>query len=311
MRDNNTVYGVLSTYTHTVFLRRVEDCRFQMTQPIPQTATQPSVRQCIMAAAILASEDTGYHESPASIQKWYASTRDSPYPGYSTPNPSAADNQIHPQTFHVTTQTILFGGHESVAIESVEVMVRVAKSKAIFEVLWHGQPAVAKCWTPSDFQRYWNERRTYEILLEKRPGGYSFVPSPYAAGVIRCSSLFPYGFILVVLTKVKGEPLHRRWADLYAYQKEFVYQQVSAAVNALRAVGIVWTDPGPHNVLYHQDYAEPSVSVIDFEYIELRNGEAVVANPEMTAIFGPEAVQQRKYIVKTAALHKIADNPEV
>ncbi|KAJ5507253.1 Amino acid/polyamine transporter I [Penicillium freii] len=114
---------------------------------------------------------------------------------------------------------------------------------------------------------------------------------------------------LSVLTKVKGEPLHRRWADLYAYQKEFVYQQVSAAVNALRAVGIVWTDPGPHNVLYHQDDAEPSVSVIDFEYIELRNGEAVVANPEMTAIFGPEAVQQRKYIVKTAALHKILDSP--
>ncbi|KUM57873.1 hypothetical protein ACN42_g9295 [Penicillium freii] len=32
-------------------------------------------------------------------------------------------------------------------------MVRVAKTKAIFEVLWHRQPAVAKCWTPSEFQR--------------------------------------------------------------------------------------------------------------------------------------------------------------
>ncbi|KAJ5194400.1 hypothetical protein N7491_001738 [Penicillium cf. griseofulvum] len=301
MRDNNTVYGVLSTYTHTVFLKRVEDCRFQMTKPIPQTATQPSVRQCIMAAAILASEDTEYHESPDFDPKMLqthtglqASTRDSPYRGYSTPNPSAADNQIPPQTFHVTTQTILFGGHESVAIDSVEVVksVLVANNKAIFEVLWHGQPAVAKCWTPSDFQRYWNERRTYELLLEKRPGGYSFIPSPYAAGVIRCSSLFPYGFILV-LAKVKGEPLYRRWADLYAHQKEFVYQQALAAVNALRAVGIVWTDPGPHNVLYHQDDADPSVSVIDFECIELCNGEAVVAKPEMTAIFGPEAVQQR------------------
>jgi hypothetical protein len=96
------------------------------------------------------------------------------------------------------------------------------------------------------------------MLFEKRPRGYSFIPSPYAAGVIRCSSLFPYGFILV-LAKVKGEPLYRRWADLYAHQKEFVYQQVLAAVNALRAVGIVWTDPGPHNVLYHQDDADPSV----------------------------------------------------
>jgi hypothetical protein len=58
--------------------------------------------------------------------------------------------------FHVTTQTILFGGDESVAKDSVEVMksVRVTQNKAIVEVLWHGQPAVAKCWTPSDFQRF-------------------------------------------------------------------------------------------------------------------------------------------------------------
>lgn len=40
---------------------------------------------------------------------------------------------------------------------------------------------------------------------------------------------------------------------LSTYQKECVYQQVSAAVNALRVVGIVCTDPGTHNVLYHED----------------------------------------------------------
>ncbi|KAJ5602514.1 hypothetical protein N7537_005470 [Penicillium hordei] len=91
MRDNNTVYGVLSTYTHTVFLKRVEDCRFQMTKPIPQTAPQPSVRQCIMAVAILASEDTEYHESPGFDSRMLqnhtgrqASTRDSLYRPHST-----------------------------------------------------------------------------------------------------------------------------------------------------------------------------------------------------------------------------------
>lgn len=92
---------------------------------------------------------------------------------------------------------------------------------------------------------------------------------------------------------MKGGPLHSRWANLYAHQKEFVYQQVSAAINALRAVGIVWTDPGPHNVLYYQDDAQPSVSVIDFENIELFDGEVVPINPEMTAVFGPEEVQRR------------------
>lgn len=46
-------------------------------------------------------------------------------------------------------------------------------------------------------------------------------------------------------------------------------------------VGIVWTDPGTHNVLYHEDD------------IDLCNGEEVVHQPGMTAIFGHEAVEQR------------------
>ncbi|KAJ6131853.1 hypothetical protein N7471_007068 [Penicillium samsonianum] len=96
--------------------------------------------------------------------------------------------------------------------------------RAIFDLLWHGQPAMAKCWTPSEFQSHLNEMITYQILREKRPKRYSFFPSPYAAGVIRCSSVFLYGYILVLA------------------KKEFVYQQVLAAVKVLRAVGIVWVD---------------------------------------------------------------------
>ena len=54
---------------------------------------------------------------------------------------------------------------------------------------------------------------------------------------------------------------------LSTYQKECVYQQVSAAVNALRVVGIVCTDPGTHNVLYHEDD------------IDLCNGKKSYTNP--------------------------------
>ncbi|CAI7607490.1 unnamed protein product [Penicillium glandicola] len=293
MRDNKTVYGILSTYTHTVFLKRVADCRFQMTKPIPQAATRPSVRQCIMAAAILAAEDTEYLESPDFDIRMLqdhtghqASARDSFYRYHSTSTTSAANNQISPQRFNVSTQTIFFGNSEPFAIDSVEVIksIRATKRKEIIEALWHGQPAVAKCWTT-----YWNEAITYQILHEKHPEGYSFFPSPYAAGVIRCSSLFPYGYILV-LAKVKGEPLHRKWAGISTQHKEFIYQQVSAAIDVLRAIGIVWADPGPHNVLWHEDENEPSVSVVDFECLELCNGEEVPWRPEMTAIFGHDAV---------------------
>lgn len=58
--------------------------------------------------------------------------------------------------------------------------------------------------------------------------------------------------------------------------------EVSAAVNTPQVVGIVWTDPGTHNVLYHEDN------------IELRNGKEVIHQPEMTAIFGQEAVSGTK-----------------
>lgn len=80
---------------------------------------------------------------------------------------------------------------------------------------------------------------TYQILHEKCPE-WSFFPSTYAAGMIQGC----------------------------------IYQEVSAAVNALRVVGIVWTDPGTHNVFYHEDN------------IDLCSGEEVVHQPEMTAIFG-------------------------
>ncbi|KAJ5398501.1 hypothetical protein N7465_008990 [Penicillium sp. CMV-2018d] len=82
-------------------------------------------------------------------------------------------------------------------------MVRVAKTKAIFEVLWHRQPAVAKCWTPSEFQRV---GLAAQSLLSDR----------------RDSSLFSYGYILV-LAKVKGEPLQRGCSDVSIYLSERVH----------------------------------------------------------------------------------------
>ncbi|KAJ5197548.1 hypothetical protein N7449_008027 [Penicillium cf. viridicatum] len=55
-------------------------------------------------------------------------------------------------------------------------MVRVVKTKAIFEVLWQRQPAVAKCGTPSEFQRF---GLTTQSLLSKANIVYlDVVPPP-------------------------------------------------------------------------------------------------------------------------------------
>lgn len=48
--------------------------------------------------------------------------------------------------------------------EILILVVQVAETKAIFEVLWHRQPTVAKRWTPSEFQRF---GLTAQSLLSK------------------------------------------------------------------------------------------------------------------------------------------------
>jgi hypothetical protein len=55
----------------------------------------------------------------------------------------------------VTTETIFFGDNV-VAMDSVEVnnTIRDTNTKKVFDVSWHGQPAVAKWWATSDIQRY-------------------------------------------------------------------------------------------------------------------------------------------------------------
>ncbi|KAJ6149092.1 hypothetical protein N7471_000291 [Penicillium samsonianum] len=123
-----------------------------------------------------------------------------------------------------------------------------------------------------------NDKITYEKIHERRTGGYPFFASPRAAGVICCSSKCPDGFILVI-TKVKGTPLQGSWAKLSAKNKEFVYVQVRSAIHVLRTVGIAWADPGRHNILFDEDDYNPSVSVIDFERIELCEDEEVPLQP--------------------------------
>lgn len=62
MRDNCTVYGTLSTYQYTVFVKRSQDCRFEITNAISLTANQTSLRQCMMAIAIMDVEAGDYLE---------------------------------------------------------------------------------------------------------------------------------------------------------------------------------------------------------------------------------------------------------
>jgi hypothetical protein len=64
MRTNRLKYGFLSTYRSTVFVRRTGDFRFELSLPIDEQATNPSLRQCFVAFCLLASQDGKYKEAP-------------------------------------------------------------------------------------------------------------------------------------------------------------------------------------------------------------------------------------------------------
>ncbi|KAL4782349.1 hypothetical protein BJX76DRAFT_292860 [Aspergillus varians] len=64
MRQYSLKYSFLSTYTSTVFIRRLEDYRFEISQPVLREARHFSTRECMVAFCAIAAEDTRFTESP-------------------------------------------------------------------------------------------------------------------------------------------------------------------------------------------------------------------------------------------------------
>ncbi|KAJ5893476.1 hypothetical protein N7495_005167 [Penicillium taxi] len=68
MRESSAIYGVLSTYQATVFLRRDSDTKFSISQPALRhragSPAMPSVKQCVMGLALLANSTAPYVEAP-------------------------------------------------------------------------------------------------------------------------------------------------------------------------------------------------------------------------------------------------------
>ena len=48
MFERKFCFGFLSTYEHTVFIRRVENYKFVVSDPIARTASNPSLRECFL-----------------------------------------------------------------------------------------------------------------------------------------------------------------------------------------------------------------------------------------------------------------------
>lgn len=55
-------YGFLSTYKSTVFVRRSDKYRFELSQPLNEGATSPSIRECFVGLCAIASNDRTFVE---------------------------------------------------------------------------------------------------------------------------------------------------------------------------------------------------------------------------------------------------------
>lgn len=64
MREERVKYGFLTTYEATVFIKRAADLCFEISTPIDQNDTNPTVRECFLGFCVLASTDSNYFEPP-------------------------------------------------------------------------------------------------------------------------------------------------------------------------------------------------------------------------------------------------------
>ncbi|OJJ87581.1 uncharacterized protein ASPGLDRAFT_1504913 [Aspergillus glaucus CBS 516.65] len=129
MRVKMLEFGVLSMYQSTVFVRRVDAYRLEMSLPIEACATNPMLRQCLLALASFASEDFEPIEPLLPYAQAYS--RASPPRNQVAAKETIVDEEIG-------SQTIMFGGDDGVARSWVNCkrLIRESEEKAIFKVTW-------------------------------------------------------------------------------------------------------------------------------------------------------------------------------
>lgn len=195
-----------------------------------------------------------------------------------------------PSRENLGPQSILFGHDDVIATYFVNCHRQLMgsaemKTKAVFEVTWDGQPAIAKCWGRPFYQMYADETRTYQMLGQSNPHGHPCFAQLLQHGKIHCSSIFPDGYILI-LTRVEGELLASIWGGLSSTERAHIRTEIHKAVVALRNIGLISIDCGKHNVLYNKQSGV--TTLVDFEMVQAVESDTLTPDaPEMWAIFGP------------------------
>ncbi|KAI5811263.1 hypothetical protein DFH27DRAFT_532439 [Peziza echinospora] len=320
MRVYGLKYGWLSTYKATVFARRTDLYRVELSPPILYNATGPSLRECFLALGqtlmsnfeFLEPEDfdplrlglDGGSQPPLRPSTYRTHTSLStrggifPSPQNGRGVPLSPGNDQEPPTIDLATiscRTVFFrdptGSTQVFTCTEALPLAGKLPGRVILEVLHKGEPCIAKYYPLQFHERFAQECTVYETLKhrlessdEEDNNSPSFFAKPLASGEVICSSFIPLGYILL-LSKVPGVPFSDElWGDPTV--RQMVAQGLRRAVCILRDIGYIHADPAKRNVLV--DTESGRVTLVDFEHaVGNSYGCGVDDGPEMFDIMAP------------------------
>ncbi|KAF8475055.1 hypothetical protein BDZ91DRAFT_675102, partial [Kalaharituber pfeilii] len=270
MRASSLRYGFLSTYYATVFIRRMDNYRFDLSPPILWNATQPSVRECFFALGFYTIQNcTFLEQEPLNV-----GVRPLPLTTFPAMSISITSNGSEPrvaasgQSF-VTPMTIFLGSDSKATriLEATSFISGRPPNKAVLHAVYQNYDVVLKFWPEQDFEYYMTELDVY-LRLESitPPDGLPYFARLVCYGDIICSSLLPKGYA-IVMTKLRGEPFSDMlWRRIGPHGRFEMTVQLREAIGILRSLSLWNRDASKRNVLY--DMPTGGVALVDFEQME-------------------------------------------
>ncbi|KAF8463455.1 hypothetical protein BDZ91DRAFT_784027 [Kalaharituber pfeilii] len=303
-------YGFLSTYEATVFVRRTDALRFELSPPILWNAANPSVRECFLALGLLLTDDqfqfpVGDSELPTlspmrAIRGPPASPRPSFYrfharngeaENFGEQGHEAPQAQQTVQSFRLgmleteleVTDDTLFLGTSSKATSVVQlhdVISGIPGKKCVFSAVFEGRSVVVKCWPPSQEAQYENEVSAYLHLNSDEP----CFPQLLQYGRIICGGSTQREGFALILTKMPGTTFNdTTWHQLGEQGRHEMKVKLLHAIEILRERNLVHGDATKNNVLY--DPETKSVVLVDFEdMVDNTDYQFGVEGPEIISI---------------------------
>ncbi|RDH27107.1 hypothetical protein BDQ94DRAFT_185222 [Aspergillus welwitschiae] len=157
MRDHELKYSFLTTYRTTVFIRRTENFRFELSLPIDEQSPPRFHPE--------------QNRVPAEIY-YQASTQPSPFRHQVKIKDNTSGESVGPESIIFRTE-----GTDVSKIINCKGIIQRTKARAIFNITWDGKPAIAKCWSEGWYKSYAQETSVYIRCSSSFPKGNMLIIS--------------------------------------------------------------------------------------------------------------------------------------